>query len=134
MFSTVTSSKKYSTLLVREVIVNLTKDFGKSASPSFGEVLVRGKKTMITPPVINEYYNSLNAQHSEPEPDFCKITKFITTDKKTSWVENKMSSTDLSKSTPCSMGLLFGTGIPTNTIALSKSLWLCYCMSLETIS
>ena len=57
LFSTVTSSKKYSTLLVREVIVSMTKDFGNSASPSFGEVLVRGKKTMITDWYMKMYYS-----------------------------------------------------------------------------
>ena len=101
LFSTFTSSKKYSALLVRLVIVNLTKDFGNSASPSLGEVLVRGKNTMIMHNVINKYYNSLNAQHTEPEPDFSKVTCCITADEKTSWVENKMSSTD--KSTKYSM-------------------------------
>ena len=63
---------------MREVIANLTKDFGNSSSPMFGEVMITGRKVRISSLVINEYYNSLVEQHVEPELDFNKIARCIT--------------------------------------------------------
>lgn len=55
LFSTVTSSKKFAYQIVREVIANLTEDFGNSSSPYFGLVRIMGKELFITLDSINEF-------------------------------------------------------------------------------
>ena len=132
LFSTVTSSKKCSVQHVREVIVNLFEDFGNSSSPLFGEIMIREKKLHITPDSSNEYDNLLVEQHAEPESYLGKIARCLTGGEKSSWIENKMTSTDLSSKYSLLYGIATGTGTPLSTEAPFLSPWLSFSIPYGT--
>lgn len=78
MFSTVTSSKKFSIQNVREVIANLLENFGDAGSQDYGMFRIRGNKLSITPGAINAFYGTTSLENFQGESNFDKIAYTFT--------------------------------------------------------
>ncbi|KAL9683200.1 hypothetical protein QQ045_015017 [Rhodiola kirilowii] len=78
LWTSVIMAKPFVASIVREVIVNLPKEFADFENESYGKVSVRGKEVFITPEAINDYYGVESREVSINEPNWHKISEVIT--------------------------------------------------------
>lgn len=106
LFSTITSSKKFDFRIVRQLLANLSEDFGIYSSPIFGVSRIR-EKLSITHGSINAHYGIDIRVIVPEEPEMNKVVVCITDNERTHWVDRHMSSTYLSTK----YSLLYGISI-----------------------
>ncbi|KAL9661510.1 hypothetical protein QQ045_026334 [Rhodiola kirilowii] len=98
LFNSVIMAKPFVEQVVKEVIANLSKGFGKIRDPDYGKLRIRGRTISI----INDYYG-ITSSEEEAEEDIRldKVVTVLTGDTRNDWRDTTIQASELTTKFAC---------------------------------